>query len=126
MPQRRPVEKIHAAAFYYACISQNLQDVADAFSVSTAAVRKWMQTPEWENALKVFGYEGNDVKLTRDTAREKPEELENARSIYLELLANGEPVHRLPRLVSEATGIKQRTIYEWAKRYNWQGEAPNE
>ena len=125
MSQRRPVEKIHAAAHYFAFISRDIQNIATAFGVSTDAIRKWEKTPEWRKALDVFKYDGDRTFATepkRDTTREKSEELEKAREVYLKLLANGEPRHRLPRLVSEITGIKQRTIAEWAKRYNWRGE----
>lgn len=127
MPQRRPVEKIHAAAYHYVCISRDLQNIAKAFGVSPDAVRKWRKTPEWANALKVFGYEGDDAIPTRDSAREQGEAFENAKKIYIELYreltAKGETLRRLPRLVEERTSIPRRTIYEWAKRYDWQGEA---
>ena len=129
MPQRRPVEKIHASAWYFSRISRDIEDIADAFEVSTDAVRKWEKTPEWHKALDVFKYTGDRTFATepkRDTTREKPEKLGKAREVYLKLLANDEPRHRLPRLVSEQTGIKQRTIAEWAKRYNWRGEVDNE
>ena len=127
MPQRRPVEKIHAAAYHSVCISPKIQDIADAFGVSPDAVRKWRKTPEWANAVKVFGGEGNDAIPTRDSAREQGEAFENAKKIYIELYreltAKGETLRRLPRLVEERTSIPRRTIYEWAKRYDWQGEA---
>ena len=130
MPQKRPIEKIHAAAYLFFTLSRDgsrdfkniYQEIADAFEISPSAVRKWTKTDEWNSALKAFGGEF-EKQPTRDTARERSEELENARKIYLELLAKGEPPHRLSRLVSEITGIKKRTIAEWAKRYNWRGDA---
>lgn len=126
MPRRRPVEKIHAAAFYYARISRYYQDIADAIGVSAGTVRRWKETPEWANALKAFGIEGIDVNPTRDAAREQGEAFENAKKIYLELYheltAKGITLRRLPRLVEAQTGISRRTIYEWAKGYNWRGE----
>ena len=125
MAQVRPVEKIHAAAYYFAFISRDIDEIADAFGVSTDTIRKWEKTPEWENALSAFGYEGERSFASvpkRDTIRERPEELEKAREVYLELLAAGEPLHRLPRLVEEQTGIPRRNVFEWAKRYNWRDE----
>ena len=130
MSQRRPVEKIHAAAHYFAFISRDIQDIADAFDVSTDTIRKWEKTPEWHKALDVFKYNGDRTFATepkRDTAREKPEELKKARKIYLELYqeltAKGETLRKLPRLVEERTGIPRRSIADWARRYNWREEA---
>lgn len=125
MPQRRPIEKIHAAAWYFAHISRDVYEIAEAFKVSHDAVRKWAKTPEWHKALDVFKYEGDRTfakQKTRDTEREQGETFVETREIYLELLANGEKPHRLPRLVAEELGIEgidARTIYEWAKRYGW-------
>lgn len=122
MPRPRPIEKIHAAAWYFAHISRYIEEIADVFKVSTDTIRKWEKTPEWDDALYAFKYEGDRSFASspkRDTVRERGAELETARTLYLKLLDADEPPHRIPRLVSEQTGIPQRNIYEWAKRYNW-------
>ena len=117
--------KIHAAAYHFAHISRELADIANAFGVCESAVRKWAKTETWTQALDTLGYEGNRKFASlpkRDTTREKPEILETTRTIYCYLLRAGVPRHRLPRLVAEATGVKQRNVYDWAKRYNWTAE----
>lgn len=59
MPQVRPVIKIHCAAYHFARISRDINEIAEAFEVSPAAIRKWEKTPEWEETLTVLGYDGD-------------------------------------------------------------------
>ena len=122
MQRQQTLIKIHAAAYHFASVSREIQEIAAAFEVSEWAVRKWAKTPEWQKALNTFGYNGNpnfETHPKRDTTREKPKELETVRTVYLQLIDNGVPSHKLPRLVSEITGIDKRRIYEWAKRFHW-------
>lgn len=132
MPKPRPIEKIRAAARHFATISNNIHEIATAFEVSTDTIRRWATQPEWQETLDALGYQGDRTfaRTTRDTERERGEELENVRTAYFELLKAfdliGDPPRRITRLVSEKTGVKQRTVYEWAKRYDWEKQYEEE
>ena len=54
--------------------------------------------PEWDRALDVFGYTGIrkfERAPRRDAAREKGETDERSREIYIQLLKNGTPGHKI-------------------------------
>lgn len=125
MAQRRPIEKIYAAAWYFANISRDLGDIADAFKVSPDAVRKWAKTPEWERALDVFKYEGDRTfakQKTRDTEREQGEIFEKAKRVYQNAMRDGEPTHKWATIAGDAVGLSRRRVHEWAMKYNWRDE----
>ena len=122
MPQRLPIEKIHAAAWFFAKHSRDLNTIATEFSVSTDAVRKWAKTPEWDAALDTFKYTGDRnfaKKKTRDAERDAGDLLYEAQDTYTKLLQEGTPDHKLVSMTAEATGLTDRRIRDWAKRYKW-------
>lgn len=122
MPQRLPIEKIHAAAWFFAKHSRDLNTIATEFSVSTDAVRKWAKTPQWDTALDAFKYTGDRSfakKKTRDAERDAGDLLYHARDTYTKLLQEGTPDHKLVSITAETTGLPDRRIRDWAKRYNW-------
>ena len=114
--------KIHAAAFYFAHISRELQRIVEIFGVSEFAVRKWAKTQAWENALEVFGYTGERSFITkprRDTARDNGEIFEKARFVYLQAMRDGQPKHKLATIAGDAVGLPRRRIHAWAMKYSW-------
>lgn len=118
--------KIHAAAFYFAHISRDLDDIKNAFGVSESAIRKWEKTPEWHEALDIFGYTGDRnfaAKATRDTARDAGEVFEKAKAVYIAAMLRGEPKHKLATIAGDAVGLPRRRIHDWAKQYDWRAEA---
>ena len=122
MPQRLPIEKIHAAAWFFAKHSRDLNTIATEFSVSTDTVRKWAKTPEWDAALDTFKYTGDRSfakQKTRDTERDTGDLLYHAQNTYTKLLKEGTPSHKLVSTTAKATGLPDRRIRDWAKRYNW-------
>ena len=68
-----PIEKIHGAAAIFAFVSRDLLTLAGYFDVSDRTVRRWAETPQWQTALDVFGYDGDrsfDTQPFRDTQRD--------------------------------------------------------
>ena len=122
MPQRLPIAKIHAAAWFFTKHSRDLNAIATEFSVSTDAVRKWAKTPEWDAALDAFKYTGDRSfakKKTRDAERDAGDLLYQAQDTYTKLIQEGTPDHKLVSMTAEATGLTDRRIRDWAKRYGW-------
>lgn len=118
----KPIEKIHAAAFYFARISRDPEKIASAFNVSDRTIRRWAKTPEWHNALDRFGYTGTrelDTPKRRDTVRDAGDTFEQARQMYQHLIADGVPRHKRASKIAEALRLKPRRVREWIKRYNW-------
>ena len=114
--------KIHSAAFYFARISRDLHQITQTFGVSEWAVRKWKKTQDWQNALEVFGCQGDRnfaTKPTRDTVRDNGETFEKARKVYLQAMQAGEPTHKLATSAGDAVGLSRRRIHVWATKYGW-------
>ena len=59
MPTQSTTIKIHAVAFYFANISQDLRDIAKATGLGERQIRRYAETSEWQTALDVFGYTGD-------------------------------------------------------------------
>lgn len=126
MPKPKPLVKIYSAAFYFSHFSRDLSQIAETFSVSTDAVRKWAKTQDWAYALDVLGYEGERTFLRtpkRDTARDAGEVFETAKSVYLQAHRDGEPTHKLATIAGDAVGLPRRRIHGWAMKYGWRDQA---
>ena len=122
MRQQRMLVKIHAAAFYFAEISRDVHDIAEALDVSKDAVYKWAKTSEWEDALKVFKYNGPRGfarKPSRDTQRDAGKVFEKARDAYFKAIREGVPLHKLATVAGDAVGLPRRRIHAWAVQYGW-------
>lgn len=122
MPKPKPLVKIYAAAFYFSHLSRDLYKIAEVFSVSTDAVRRWAKTDDWEHALRTLGYQGERKflrKPTRDTARDTPEVFDTAKAAYLAAMRAGEPTHKLATIAGAAVGLPRRRIHAWPMKYRW-------
>ena len=122
MARPKDVAKIYGAAFYFAYISRNKQEIAHHFDVQKRTVTRWSKQPEWEQALKVWKYEGERTFLTpprRDIAKGKKEQFEKAREVYIEALSAGEPTHKLATIAGEVVRLPRTTIHRWAKQHGW-------
>ena len=120
--RRKSLVKIPAAAFYFARISRDIHQIANAFDVTEWAVRKWAKTYEWKEALNIFGYTGShDFKTQpkRDTERENRGTFNKVRDTYIGARQAGEPTHKLATIAANAAGIPRRRVHEWAMRYGW-------
>ena len=122
MRQQRLLVKLHAAAFYFSHISRDVNEIADAFGVSTHAIYKWAKTAEWEYALDVFNYTGDrsfQRRQRRDTARDAGEVFEKARAAYFKAMRQGVPTNKLATVAGGVVGLPRRRIHAWAKQYGW-------
>ena len=125
MPRQTPIEMIHGAAAIFAFVSRDIHTIAGYFDVKDRTIRRWAETPQWENALNVFGYEGErgfETQPLRDTQRDAGDTYEVAKSAYLEAVQNGIPPHQRASIVSQSAGITPRRARNWAKRFGWENE----
>ena len=122
MPTQSTNIKIHGIAFYFAHISQDLREIAEATGVGERQIRRYAETKEWQHALDVFGYTGDRnfaTQPTRDTVRDAGEIFEKARQVYLEAMHNGQPKHKLARITADAFGLTPKRVRTWAQKYGW-------
>ena len=126
MARLKDTTKIHAAATYFAFVSRNIEDIAQAFDVETRTVRRWAKDAEWQDALQACRYTGNrrfETKPYRDTQRDSGDVFTQARTTYLQAMTEGVPKHKLATVTALKVGINHKTIRRWAKEYNWREDA---
>ena len=73
MAQVTSIGKIHAAATYFAFVSRDISEIAQAFSVDTRTIRRWQKDKEWDVALGNVNYTGDrsfETQPYRDTERD--------------------------------------------------------
>ena len=122
MARERDYARLHAAAYHFARFSRKAAEIAKSVGVADKTVRQYAQDPEWDRALNVFGYTGIrefERSPRRDVASEKAEIYERAREIYIQLLKDGAPRHKLASLTAKAVDMPTRTIHRWATNANW-------
>ena len=122
MRQERLLVRIYSAAYHFAHISRDANEIAEKFGVSVDTVWNWAKTPEWEFALSVFNDTGDRSFLRRprrDTQRDAGEVFEKAREAYFSALRKGVPVRNIATLVAKGLGLKRQRVYLWAKEYGW-------
>lgn len=122
MARTETIAKIHGAAFYFAHISRYRKEIADYFDVQERTITRWAKQPEWEQALKVWKYDGERTFLEpprRDIAKGHTELFKKARDAYIEALIAGKPTHKLATIAGEAVGLPRTTIHRWAKQHAW-------
>ena len=125
MKQQRTLVQIYSAAFYFAHISRDIHKIAEVFSVSTYAIRKWAKTEDWDFALDTFGYEGDRSfagKTTRDSERDAGAIFEKARQAYQKAIAEGVPTSKLATVAGKAVGLSRRRVHSWATKHGWRDE----
>ena len=119
MPQVRPVAKIHAAAAYFAFVSRDPKQIAEAFNLKNVrTVHRWRETEEWEEGLDACGYTG-DRSFQRVPAEEG---YSKAQTVYVAAITLGVPKHKRATLTAERLGLDPRDVRRWAKKYNWGAE----
>lgn len=117
--------KLHAAAFYFAYHSRLVSDIAVHVGVHERTIKRWAALPEWESALDVLGYTGERdfvYHQKRDVAREQGVVYDHAKSVYVGLLRDGTPGHKLVSMTSEVVNLPVGMIRRWSKNGNWKGE----
>ena len=122
MTRERDYMKLHAAAYHFARFSRKAGEIADSVGIADKTVRQYVNDPEWNRTLDVFGYTGEREFVRgprRDAAREKGETYDRARDIYTQLLKEGTPHHKLASRTADAVDMTPRTIRRWAKNANW-------
>ncbi|MCY3744497.1 MAG: hypothetical protein OXH00_26065 [Candidatus Poribacteria bacterium] len=122
MPQVKPIVKIHCAAAYFAFVSRDIKEIADAFDTSDRSIRRWAEDEEWEKALNECRYTGDrnfETQPYRDIEREAGELFEKAREAYQEAIRAGEPKHRWATIAGDTVGLPRRRIHDWAVKYGW-------
>ena len=128
MPREKNLIKIHGAAFYFAHISQDLREISDATGIGERQIRRYAETPEWDNALTAWGYTGDrnfTTQPSRDTIRDAGETFDKARKIYIEALKAGRPKHKLASLTAEQLGLTPKRVRIWAQKYGWREQVHN-
>ena len=131
MPRQKDLVKIHAAAIYFAATTQDINEIASTFKVSTRTIRRWAnEEPEWEKALKLWdavvpcNRKGNGFykKLKRDPSRDSAGIFDKAKKVYQKAIDDGVPSHKLAQFTADKIGkpLTRRRVYEWAKAYQWQ------
>ena len=122
MPQVKPIVKIHCAAAYFAFVSRDINEIADAFNTSNRTIRRWADDPEWEAALDACGYTGDrsfETQPYRDTERDAGGLFEEAREAYTVAVKSGEPPHKLATIAAEAVDLPRRRVHDWAVKHGW-------
>lgn len=125
MPQVKPIVKIHCAAAYFAFVSRDINEIAEAFDTSDRTIRRWAEDPEWEAALDACGYTGDrnfETQPYRDTERDAGGRFAEAREAYITAVKNGEPKHRLATIAAEKVGLPRRRVHDWAMKHGWRKE----
>ena len=122
MPQVKSTTKIHCAAAYFAFVSRDITQIANAFGVNDRTIRRWAEDEEWQTALDACGYTGDrsfQLKLTRDTQRDAGDIFEKTREAYQNAIREGHPKHRWATIAAEAVGIRRRRVHQWAIKHGW-------
>ena len=124
MTQEPAFGKIYAAATYFACVSRDINAIAQAFSVDTRTIRRWAKDEEWEIALDNVNYTGDrsfETQPTRDTERDAGETFEMARTIYIEALNTGVSETQTCPSRSGSHRLTPRRVRTWARQFQWEG-----
>ena len=122
MAKTKDLAMIHGAAFYFAYISRDKNQIASFFGVTDRTIARWAQDPVWEDALNVWGYTGDRSFITppnRDIANKHKESYEKAKTIYFEAYHAGEPSHKLATIAGKAVDLPRTTIHRWATQRGW-------
>ena len=127
MPMGKNLVKIHGAAVYFAHVSRDIHEIATTFDVSERSVRRWAEEEkEWKESLSACGYKGDhafESKPTRKPDRDAKDLFKTTQEAYVKARKEGTPLHKLPKIIAHDIGdeLSPRRVYEWAKKYGWQG-----
>ena len=126
----KPIElaRVHGAAYHFAFISRDKLEIAHYLDVSERTIHRYAKMDEWHHALDIYGYKGERTflrRVTRHPERDHPD-YKCAKREYLDFYAGYVSKSALARRVERATGIPRKRIREWARKYDWLGEASDE
>ena len=103
------IEELTAAAFYFSKHPESTAAEVGAFvGKGERTIQRWSQTAEWETALDNLGFTGDRNwrrAIQRDIQRESGDLVDQTRSTYEQLLADGVPRHKLIRATANKTGL---------------------
>ena len=118
------IEELHAAAFFFSKHPESTAaDVGAFVGKSPRTIERWSQTAEWNTALDNLGFKGDRNwrrTIQRDIQRESGDLVDQARSTFEQLLADGTPRHQVIRATAVATGLPIPRIRNWVKRFGWE------
>lgn len=114
--------KFPVAVYHFANVSRNIDKIANTVQVSERTIRRWAGTPQWEQALDMWGYDGDrsfETQPKRETKRDAGELYNNAKVEYLKAVKVGHSHRKAPTITEQKTGIPRRRIRAWATKYHW-------
>ena len=116
--------KIHitTAACLFVTYTRDAEKIGKALNTTGRTIRRYAETPDWEEVLQIVGYEGERsfrVEATRDTKRDYGEVFEKARARYITAVGQGHSNWKAAGIVAEELGLKQRRVSKWARQFRW-------
>lgn len=114
--------KLPVAAYHFAKISRNINEIANTVQVSERTIRRWAETPEWKQALDIWQYKADrsfETQPKRDTKRDAGKLYGDAKVAYIRAIKVGHSHRKAPTIAEEQTGIPRRRIRVWADKYHW-------
>lgn len=121
------IEKLHAAAFYLTKHPEaTAEEVGQFVGASKRTIERWSQTAEWQTALDNLGFKGDRNwrrNPHRDIERDAGEDFKRVKSTFFQVIEEGTHPRNAARQTAQRTGIHQRRIDGWAKRYGWREES---
>ena len=114
--------KLPVAAYHFATVSRNINNIADTVQVSKRTIRRWAETPEWKIALNIWGFEGDrsfETQPKRETKRDAGKDYNDAKMEYLKAIKVGHSPRKAPTITEQKTGIPRRRVRVWATKYHW-------
>ena len=132
------IAKVHMAAGLFVGFTRDAKIIAEKLNTTERNVLRWAKDPEWRTALEAVGYEGDPsfrvIPRGRNPQRENPEVFKKVHYAYYEVLEFDKVKGTWKCAVATAEKVKAqaglhiepRTIYNWAKKYNWEVDEKHE
>ena len=114
--------KLPVAAYHFANVSRDINEIANTVQVSERTIRRWAETPQWGLALNVWKYKGDrsfETQPKRETKRDVGKDYGNAKTAYITAIKVGNSPRKAPTIVEGKTGISRRRIRVWATKHHW-------
>ena len=125
------IAKIHMAVGLFIGMTRDAKIIAEKLKTSERNVKRWAKDAEWKIALESINYQGDRSfrvkKQGRDPQRDNPELFERVRKQYIANLKDSNTGWECARITAEAlkskgTEILPRRVWNWAKKYDWEGK----
>ena len=114
--------KLPVAAYHFANVSRDINEIANTVQVSERTIRRWAETPQWELALDIWKYKGDrsfETQPKRETKRDAGKDYSNAKVAYITAIKVGNSPRKAPAIAEKQTGIPRRRVRVWATKYGW-------